>query len=793
MSALGRRRQASHASARGENRRRRPESHALVRHADDESRSPSAQTISVALGSRETMRRLMRTASGRGRRLPSILSPQAPQRTQTNSYLSPIRQTGAAGRLRTGCATRQRGQEQRGLDPLELPAASASCHAIQPPECRLTRPARSAGGGEPPLLWGANDDRPTTEQLDGARRTEAARRRCAVFLETYGCQMNVADSELVSGTCAAPATKGNCDPAAADVLLVNTCAIRENAGGARARPSERPAAPQDGASGVRLGLLGCVATHQRDRLLDRAPYLDVTRRTRRVSRPARAAAPGRRARSSSWCPRPRRHLRRPRRTSRRVRAFLTVMHWLRQVLHPSASSRSRARRERSVPPGGPRWCAARGGRRQARGRLPRPDRERGTAPTASTSRNCCAASAPRRSPSASRPPHPSDVSDALIRSRDRAEGDAVPAPAAPVGVEPVLEAMRRDYTGGGVRAASRRVRAAVPGIGGVHRRHRRIPRRAAERLRRRDGGGVPARRATISPTSSHVTRRARARVRTRCPGRCPDGRSARARRPDRDPERIGLEPTARTSGREVEILGPAKRPGARGGQEPSSRRRSSVDRTRGPASSCVRASTSATAAPPDRRRGRRPIRARGGRGQRRYRNRLSRAPSPPGGTTGTGTVRRAPELTMPGFRRLRIGELGRDQNGLRRNLRGELDRRGRVPRVPGARGTSTMRSRPWLRVEAAAPLEVAEVRLDADAEQHHPRRRPRWRRRSSGTPARCRVPLPAEVGRIETQRAARLRVEGRTQVRGGSGSSSRSRDCEMRSAVITPRPRSREH
>ena len=62
---------------------------------------------------------------------------------------------------------------------------------------------------------------------------------------------------------------------AADVLLVNTCAIRENAeervlgrlSDLLRHKMERP--------GVRLGLLGCVATHQRDRLLDRAPYLDV--------------------------------------------------------------------------------------------------------------------------------------------------------------------------------------------------------------------------------------------------------------------------------------------------------------------------------------------------------------------------------------------------------------------------------------------------------------------------------------------------------------------------------------
>lgn len=103
--------------------------------------------------------------------------------------------------------------------------------------------------------------------------TEAAPRR--VFLETYGCQMNLADSELVSGILRRHGYERTEDPADADVLLVNTCAIREHAEErVLGRLSEllryksaRPA--------VRMGLLGCVASHQRERLLDRAPYLDL--------------------------------------------------------------------------------------------------------------------------------------------------------------------------------------------------------------------------------------------------------------------------------------------------------------------------------------------------------------------------------------------------------------------------------------------------------------------------------------------------------------------------------------
>jgi tRNA-2-methylthio-N6-dimethylallyladenosine synthase len=96
-----------------------------------------------------------------------------------------------------------------------------------------------------------------------------------VFLETYGCQMNVADSELVGGVLARHGYLRTTDPAEADVLLLNTCAIREHAeervlgrlGELFQYKSARP--------GVQMGILGCMASHMREQLLARAPYLDL--------------------------------------------------------------------------------------------------------------------------------------------------------------------------------------------------------------------------------------------------------------------------------------------------------------------------------------------------------------------------------------------------------------------------------------------------------------------------------------------------------------------------------------
>jgi len=101
----------------------------------------------------------------------------------------------------------------------------------------------------------------------------AAPRR--VFLETYGCQMNVADSELVRGLLAREGWVVVPDPAEADAILVNTCAIRENAEERVLGRFTQLLQHKQARPGVQLGLLGCVATHQRERLLERAPWIDL--------------------------------------------------------------------------------------------------------------------------------------------------------------------------------------------------------------------------------------------------------------------------------------------------------------------------------------------------------------------------------------------------------------------------------------------------------------------------------------------------------------------------------------
>jgi tRNA-2-methylthio-N6-dimethylallyladenosine synthase len=96
-----------------------------------------------------------------------------------------------------------------------------------------------------------------------------------VYLETYGCQMNVADSELVTAVLRRAGYASAERPDDADVILLNTCAIREHAedrvlGRLSYLYRFKSARPE-----VRLGLLGCMAQHNRAALVEKAWYLDL--------------------------------------------------------------------------------------------------------------------------------------------------------------------------------------------------------------------------------------------------------------------------------------------------------------------------------------------------------------------------------------------------------------------------------------------------------------------------------------------------------------------------------------
>jgi tRNA-2-methylthio-N6-dimethylallyladenosine synthase len=96
-----------------------------------------------------------------------------------------------------------------------------------------------------------------------------------VYVETYGCQMNVADSDLIGSVLsdAGYATAERADDA--DIIVVNTCAVREKAEDrVIARASELGALKRR-RPGTVLAIVGCMAEHLKEGLAERAPAVDV--------------------------------------------------------------------------------------------------------------------------------------------------------------------------------------------------------------------------------------------------------------------------------------------------------------------------------------------------------------------------------------------------------------------------------------------------------------------------------------------------------------------------------------
>jgi tRNA-2-methylthio-N6-dimethylallyladenosine synthase len=317
-----------------------------------------------------------------------------------------------------------------------------------------------------PVLTTEPDER---TNADGARpRDEAtgAVEPRRVFLETYGCQMNVADSELVSGILRRAGYERTADPGNADVLLVNTCAIRENAeervlgrlSDLLRHKTERP--------GVQLGLLGCVATHQRERLLDRAPYLDVIvgpdgyrdlpELLRQDDEPQLELRLDRGETYAGLAPD----------LAAGPRAFLTVMRGCDKFCTFCVVPFTRGR-ERSVP--------ADAVLEQVRAAVDAGKREvvfLGQTVNAYRADDVDFAELLRRTARIDglerirfTSPHPSDVSDALIEVF-ATEAKVMPYLHLPLqsASNRVLEAMRRDYTIEAYQRLLERVRAAIPGI-----------------------------------------------------------------------------------------------------------------------------------------------------------------------------------------------------------------------------------------------------------------------------------------------------------------------------------------
>lgn len=96
-----------------------------------------------------------------------------------------------------------------------------------------------------------------------------------VFIETYGCQMNFSDSEIVGSILLENDYIPAADMKTADLILMNTCSIRDNAEQrVRKRLSELHSLKRKNPSLV-IGILGCMAERLKDKLLEEEKHIDL--------------------------------------------------------------------------------------------------------------------------------------------------------------------------------------------------------------------------------------------------------------------------------------------------------------------------------------------------------------------------------------------------------------------------------------------------------------------------------------------------------------------------------------
>ena len=120
-------------------------------------------------------------------------------------------------------------------------------------------------------------------------------------ITTFGCQMNKADSERMAGILEDLGFQWSEDPNQADLILYNTCSIRDKA---EQKVFHRLADFRSlQQQGKRFGVLGCVAQQEGERIFERAPHVslgaaahphraDLHARSRALPRRRRHPAPG---------------------------------------------------------------------------------------------------------------------------------------------------------------------------------------------------------------------------------------------------------------------------------------------------------------------------------------------------------------------------------------------------------------------------------------------------------------------------------------------------------------------
>lgn len=96
-----------------------------------------------------------------------------------------------------------------------------------------------------------------------------------VYIESYGCQMNFSDSEIVSSILSSSGFKSTDDIESADIILVNTCSIRDKAEQTVRNRLKQFNAIKKTKPEVIIGILGCMAERLKEKLLEEEKIVDL--------------------------------------------------------------------------------------------------------------------------------------------------------------------------------------------------------------------------------------------------------------------------------------------------------------------------------------------------------------------------------------------------------------------------------------------------------------------------------------------------------------------------------------
>ncbi len=113
---------------------------------------------------------------------------------------------------------------------------------------------------------------PTEVRVGAANGTNGARK---LYIESYGCQMNFSDSEIVSSILAAEGFDTTEDLATADLVLLNTCSIREKAEQTVRMRLKQINSHKKRRPGMLVGVLGCMAERLKSKFLEEEKIVDL--------------------------------------------------------------------------------------------------------------------------------------------------------------------------------------------------------------------------------------------------------------------------------------------------------------------------------------------------------------------------------------------------------------------------------------------------------------------------------------------------------------------------------------